>query len=268
MTGAVETIRLPDAATGRPSVLRRHGIWLATALLFAILPLVFRSGSALTVMSLMGIMIIFALSYNMLLGQTGMLSFGHAVYYGLGAFVAVQTGKVQRIVVWRLYRLGRLAGATIQLMDELEAKGVAFLSIRDGFDPSTPAGRLTRNVLASVAQFETEVRRERQMAGIEAARQTNGGVCPWGGREAGKPNKATLEKVDVAVLENGFGVNSLIAGGADGNGNVVEKVGAGFGHGCSVVHQRANYRGMLAACGGGDCGCVAVMGVSQGGIRG
>ena len=33
----------------------------------------------------MGIMIIFALSYNMLLGQTGMLSFGHAVYYGLGA---------------------------------------------------------------------------------------------------------------------------------------------------------------------------------------
>jgi branched-chain amino acid transport system permease protein len=40
-------------------------------------------------MSLMGIMIIFALSYNMLLGQTGLLSFGHAVYYGLGGFLAV-----------------------------------------------------------------------------------------------------------------------------------------------------------------------------------
>ena len=37
----------------------------------------------------MGIMIIFALSYNMLLGQTGLLSFGHAVYYGLGGFVAI-----------------------------------------------------------------------------------------------------------------------------------------------------------------------------------
>ena len=58
-------------------------------LLFAGLPLVFRSGSALTMLSLMGIMIIFALSYNMLLGQTGMLSFGHAVYYGLGAFFVV-----------------------------------------------------------------------------------------------------------------------------------------------------------------------------------
>jgi branched-chain amino acid transport system permease protein len=40
-------------------------------------------------MSLMGIMVVFALSYNMLLGQTGLLSFGHAVYYGLGAFFVV-----------------------------------------------------------------------------------------------------------------------------------------------------------------------------------
>src|SRR5258706_9755218 len=37
-------------------------------------------------LSQMGIAIIFALSYNMLLGQTGLLSFGHAVYFGLGAF--------------------------------------------------------------------------------------------------------------------------------------------------------------------------------------
>jgi DNA invertase Pin-like site-specific DNA recombinase len=79
-------------------------------------------------------------------------------------------------------------------LDSLERMGVAFLSLRDGFDPSTPAGRLTRNVLASVAQFETEVRKERQMAGIEAARKENNGVCPWGGREAG-PNKTTLEKL-------------------------------------------------------------------------
>jgi DNA invertase Pin-like site-specific DNA recombinase len=116
----------------------------------------------------------------------------------------VQTGQVQRIVVWRLDRLGRLAGATIQLLDDLEAKGVAFLSIRDGFDPSTPAGRLTRNVLASVAQFETEVRSERQRAGIEAAREANGGKCPWGGRKPG-PNKSTLEKIDTVRQLRGQG---------------------------------------------------------------
>jgi branched-chain amino acid transport system permease protein len=71
------------------AALRRHGLWLVAALLFLGLPLVFRSGTALTMMSLMGIMIVFSLSYNMLLGQTGLLSFGHAVYYGLGAFFVV-----------------------------------------------------------------------------------------------------------------------------------------------------------------------------------
>ena len=65
------------------------GVWVAAALLLIGLPLLFRSGTALTIMSLMGIAIIFALSYNMLLGQTGMLSFGHAVYYGLGAYFTV-----------------------------------------------------------------------------------------------------------------------------------------------------------------------------------
>lgn len=66
--------------------LRIGGLWTGGALLMLVLPLLFRSGTSLTMMSLMGIAIIFALSYNMLLGQTGMLSFGHAVYYGLGAY--------------------------------------------------------------------------------------------------------------------------------------------------------------------------------------
>jgi len=63
--------------------------WLALAAAFLLAPLVFSSPTALTMESVMGIMIIFALSYNMLLGQTGLLSFGHAVYYGLGGFVAI-----------------------------------------------------------------------------------------------------------------------------------------------------------------------------------
>jgi ABC-type branched-chain amino acid transport system, permease component len=53
------------------------------------LPYIFSSGGSLTTFSLIGISIIFSLSYNILLGQTGMLSFGHAVYYGLGGFLAI-----------------------------------------------------------------------------------------------------------------------------------------------------------------------------------
>jgi len=67
----------------------RWVIWSAMALVFIVAPLVFRGGFALTMLIQMGTLIIFALSYNMLLGQGGMLSFGHAVYSGLGAYLSV-----------------------------------------------------------------------------------------------------------------------------------------------------------------------------------
>ncbi|BCM83446.1 branched-chain amino acid ABC transporter permease [Methylobacterium indicum] len=82
--GARPSIR-PKGASVAAQVLP----WLAAAAILVAAPLVFTSGTALTMMSLMGIMVVFSLSYNMLLGQTGLLSFGHAVYYGLGAFFTV-----------------------------------------------------------------------------------------------------------------------------------------------------------------------------------
>ncbi len=63
--------------------------WIFLAVLLIILPFIFSSGISVYTMNLMGIFIIFALSYNMLLGQGGMLSFGHAVYFGLGGFMSV-----------------------------------------------------------------------------------------------------------------------------------------------------------------------------------
>ncbi|MBA4264938.1 MAG: branched-chain amino acid ABC transporter permease, partial [Comamonadaceae bacterium] len=59
----------------------------AVVLLFA--PQVFTSNLSITMLAQMGIAIIACLSYNMLLGQGGMLSFGHAVYTGLGSYVAI-----------------------------------------------------------------------------------------------------------------------------------------------------------------------------------
>ncbi len=100
----------------RPLNLARWLIWSLTVLVMLVLPLIFTGGFAITLMSQMGIMIIFALSYNMLLGQTGMLSFGHAVYSGLGAFIAVHglnmvgAGKIW-LPVSMLPLVGGLAGA-------------------------------------------------------------------------------------------------------------------------------------------------------------
>jgi branched-chain amino acid transport system permease protein len=69
--------------------LKFYGMWVTAAIVLVLLPHVLGSGGSLTTFSLIGISIIFSLSYNILLGQTGLLSFGHAVYYGLGGFLVI-----------------------------------------------------------------------------------------------------------------------------------------------------------------------------------
>jgi len=68
---------------------RGLAVWLVFAALLFVLPLVLTSSLSLTLLSQVGYLIIVCLSYNMLLGQGGMLSFGQAVYTGLGSFMAV-----------------------------------------------------------------------------------------------------------------------------------------------------------------------------------
>jgi branched-chain amino acid transport system permease protein len=83
---ATRPLALPGVA--RAVRARRVGLWLVAAVLLLILPQLVRTGTALAIMNQMGIAVIFALSFNMLLGQGGMLSFGHAVYFGIGGFIA------------------------------------------------------------------------------------------------------------------------------------------------------------------------------------
>jgi branched-chain amino acid transport system permease protein len=81
---------LSAAAAGRRRVdVGRLVVWGGYALVLVVAPLVFRGNFERTVLTQMGVGVVACLSYNMLLGQGGMLSFGHAVYTGLGTFVAV-----------------------------------------------------------------------------------------------------------------------------------------------------------------------------------
>jgi DNA invertase Pin-like site-specific DNA recombinase len=104
---------------------------------------------------------------------------------------AARTGQIQRLVVWRLDRLGRTARGLLTVLEELQGLGVGFVSLREGFDLATPAGRLMAGILASVSAYETEVRRERQVAGIAKARELG---KRWGGRKPGTRVKVTSEK--------------------------------------------------------------------------
>lgn len=99
----------------KPYNVGRWVIWSLFAIVLLFAPLVFTSNLSGTMLAQMGIAIIACLSYNMLLGQGGMLSFGHAVYTGLGSFVAIHalnsiTGGQSNIPVSLIPLVGGVAG--------------------------------------------------------------------------------------------------------------------------------------------------------------
>ena len=99
----------------KPYNVGRWVIWSLFAIVLIFAPLVFTSNLSGTMLAQMGIAIIACLSYNMLLGQGGMLSFGHAVYTGLGSFVAIHalnsiTGGQSNIPVSLIPLVGGAAG--------------------------------------------------------------------------------------------------------------------------------------------------------------
>lgn len=76
------------------SYLRSYGLWVVAAVAIFALPHVFDSRANQSMLGQMGIFVVFALSYNMLLGQSGMLSFGHAVYFGFAGFISVHVMRI------------------------------------------------------------------------------------------------------------------------------------------------------------------------------
>lgn len=100
----------------------------------------------------------------------------------------LRAGRIMAIVVWRLDRLGRTCKGLVSLFEELRERKVNLVSLREHIDLSTSAGRMMAQVLASIAEFETELRGERVQAGQAVAR-ANG--KRWGGSKKGVRKKVT-----------------------------------------------------------------------------
>ena len=94
-------------------------------------------------------------------------------------------------VIWKLDRLGRSISGLITLAATLSERQVDFRSLTDGFDTATPSGRLLFHILASVAEMERELIKERTIAGLAAARAR-------GGTGGGRKSVLTPEKLDCA----------------------------------------------------------------------
>ena len=93
------------------------------------------------------------------------------------------------LVCWRLDLLGRNLKHLITLLDELQALGVAFVSLAEGIDATTPAGKLQMHILAAIAEFERARIVERVRAGL-ARRAAQG-------KPLGRPRQ-TISPADLA----------------------------------------------------------------------
>ncbi len=101
------------------------------------------------------------------------------------------------LVVWKLDRLGRSLPNLLSIIADLKKKGVAFRSLTEQMDTTTPHGELLFSVFGALAQYERALTRERVMAGLAAAKRR--------GRRGGRPPAIDSEKLEqiVAALEHG-----------------------------------------------------------------
>lgn len=94
------------------------------------------------------------------------------------------------LVVWRLDRLGRSLKELLEIINNLERRGVGFRSLTESLDTTTAGGKLLFAIFGGLAEFERNLIRERTRAGLDAARAR--------GRRGGRPKALTPAKVALA----------------------------------------------------------------------
>ena len=101
------------------------------------------------------------------------------------------------LVVWKLDRLGRSLPHLLGIVTDLKQRGVAFRSLTEQMDTTTPHGELLFGIFGSLAQYERALTQERVVAGLAAAKRR--------GRKGGRPPALDRERIEqiVAALDSG-----------------------------------------------------------------
>ncbi len=95
--------------------------------------------------------------------------------------------KFDVVLCWRLDRLGRSLRHLVLTLEEFQVLGIAFVSLAEGIDATTPAGKLQMHILAAIAEFERARIAERVTAGLARAKQQ--------GKKLGRPRRTVSEAV-------------------------------------------------------------------------
>src|SRR5260370_918959 len=104
-----------------------------------------------------------------------------------------QKRRIDAVLVWKLDRFGRSLRHLVNALAELEALGVAFVSLRDNLDLATPSGRLMFQIIGAMAEFERSLIQERVKAGLRNAKAK--------GKRLGRP-RVVVDQVEVLGLRN------------------------------------------------------------------
>jgi DNA invertase Pin-like site-specific DNA recombinase len=115
----------------------------------------------------------------------------------------VHQRKCDAVLVWKLDRWGRSLRHLVNSLAELEARGVAFVSLKDNLDLSTPAGRLMFNVIGAMAEFERSLIQERVKAGLRNAKAK--------GKRLGRPRVVVDAGRIAALRAQGLGWKRIAA---------------------------------------------------------
>ncbi|MCI0563928.1 MAG: recombinase family protein [Nitrososphaera sp.] len=102
----------------------------------------------------------------------------------------IRAGDV--VVIWKLDRLARSLTDLVSQVNEMQAKGAELQSLNDHIDTTTPQGKFTFHLFASLAEFERDIIRERTKAGLAAARAR--------GRQGGRPKGLSREAQHTAII--------------------------------------------------------------------
>lgn len=94
------------------------------------------------------------------------------------------------LVIWRLDRLGRDLSQLIATVEEFKEREITLVSLTEGFDTRTPAGKMLFHIIGAMAEMERNITVQRVTAGMSAAKKR--------GRILGRPPKLNTEKLEIA----------------------------------------------------------------------
>jgi DNA invertase Pin-like site-specific DNA recombinase len=124
------------------------------------------------------------------------------------------------LLVWKVDRFGRSLRHLVNALADLDAIGVAFVSLRDNLDLSTPSGRLMFQVVGAMAEFERALTQERVRAGLRLAKSK--------GKRLGRPRTAVDAKQVAALRASGASWRVIS-----------ERLGIGVGTACRALQPQA-----------------------------